>query len=101
MTRFAVGSRSQAICDRCGFQYDYLQLRQEWNGLRTCPECWEIKHPQLDPIYPPTEPQALLNPRPDRIEPMDVPVGYDIFPFVENNLLQAVTQLGVVTVEIT
>lgn len=101
MARFAVGARSQAICDRCGFQYDYLQLRQEWNGLRTCPECWEAKHPQLDPIYPPTEPQALLNPRPDRLEPMDVPVGYDIFPFIENNLLQGVTQLGVIRVEIT
>ena len=101
MARFAVGARSQAICDRCGLQYDYLQLRQEWNGLRTCPECWEIKHPQLDPIYPPTEPQALLNPRPDRIEPMDVPVAYQVFPFVEYSLLQGVTQLGIVKVEIT
>lgn len=101
MTRFAVGYRSQAICDRCGFQCDYLELRMEWNGLRTCNECWEAKHPQLDPIYPPTEPQALLNPRPDRIEPMDVPVGYDIFPFIKNNLLQGVTQLGVIRVEIT
>lgn len=101
MTRFAVGARSKAICDRCGFMYDYLQLRQEWNGLRTCPECWEIKHPQLDPIYPPTEPQALLNPRPDRIEPMDVPVGNEIFPFIENNILQGITSIGIVEVEIT
>lgn len=100
MTRFAVGARSQAICDRCGFQCDYLELRQEWNGLRTCTECWEPKHPQLDPIYPPTEPQALLYPRPDRKEPMDVPVGPE-FPFLENNLLQGVMQLGVPTVEIT
>jgi len=101
MTRFAVGFQSKAICDRCGFMYTYLQLKLEWNGLRTCPECWETKHPQLDPIYPPTEPQALLNPRPDRKEPIDVPVGYDIFPFVQYNLLQGVMQLGVPEVEIT
>ena len=30
---FAVGKHSQAICDRCGQQYDYLDLRKEWNGL--------------------------------------------------------------------
>lgn len=100
MARFAVGSRSQAICDRCGFQYDYLELHKEWNGLRTCFECWEAKHPQLTPIYPPTEPQALLEPRPDRKEPIDAPVGYQIFPFIEYNLLQGVTQLGIVDVEI-
>lgn len=101
MTRFAVGFRSKAICDRCGLKFNYLDLRREWTGFRTCYECWETKHPQLDPIYPPTEPQALLYPRPDRIEPMDVPVGYDIFPFIQNNLLQGVTQLGVIRVEIT
>jgi hypothetical protein len=101
MARFANGSYAIAICDRCGFQYPYLTLRKEWNGFRTCTECWEPKEPQLDPIFPPTEPQALAVPRPDRIEPMDVPVGPSIFPFIQNNLLQAVTQVGIVTVEIT
>lgn len=101
MARFANGSYSIAICDRCGFQYPYLTLKKEWNGFKTCIECWEPKHPQLDPIFPPTEPQAIVQPRPDRIEPMDVPVGPFIFPFVQNNILQAITQVGVVTVEIT
>jgi len=27
---FAVGTHSQAICDRCGFQYSYLDLKKEW-----------------------------------------------------------------------
>jgi hypothetical protein len=79
----------------------YNTLKKEWNGLRTCIYCWEPKHPQLDPIYPPDEPQALFAPRPSRIEPMDVPVGDFIFPFIQNDLLQGITQLGIVTVRIT
>jgi len=98
MGLFANGKYAIAICDRCGFQYDYHLLAKEWNGLRTCTECWESKHPQLDPIFPPPEPQALVAPRPSRIEPMDVPVGTDIFPFIQYNLLQMITQVGVVEV---
>lgn len=101
MARYATGAYSVAICDRCGLQYDYMQLRKEWNGFRTCPECWEPKHPQLDPAYPPPEPQAIYEPRPDRIEPMDVYVGDQIFPPLENDLLQAITSVGTVTVSIT
>ena len=66
---FAVGKKSQAICDRCGYQYDYLDLQKEWNGLLVCPECYEPKHPQLDPPYSKPDPEALRNPRPDRTEP--------------------------------
>ena len=55
---FANGNRSLAICDRCGQQYKYLQLRKEWNGLFTCPECFEPKHPQLDPRFHPADPNA-------------------------------------------
>ena len=101
MAKFAIGKQSQAICDRCGFQYDYLQLKKEWTGFKTCIECWETKHPQLDPIYPPTEPQALYEPRPAVKEIMDVPVGDQIFPFIENTTTQMVMQMGIVTVEIT
>ena len=62
---FANGNRSLAICDRCGQQYKNLQLRQEWNGLFTCPSCFEPKHPQLDPGYHPADPVALRDPRPE------------------------------------
>lgn len=78
--------------------YPYTTLRKEWTGFRTCQECWEPKHPQLDPIYPPPEPQAIFEPRPDRKEPTDVPVGLSIFPPLQNDLLQAITQVGVVRV---
>ena len=101
MARFANGAYSQAICDRCGLQYAYTALRKEWTGFRTCPECWEPKHPQLDPIFQPSDPQALYEPRPDRIEPMDVPVGQSIFPPLPNDSLQGITSVGTVTVSIT
>lgn len=35
-----------AICDRCGFEYHSFELKKEWNGLMTCPACWEPRHPQ-------------------------------------------------------
>lgn len=100
MSAYASGFRSPAICDRCGFLYGYTVLRREWQGLRTCTECWESKHPQLSPIYPPTEPQALLNPRPDRFEPISVPVGQEIFPFILNKSTQVIGCIGVVEIVI-
>ncbi|MEK9693963.1 MAG: hypothetical protein VW235_13680 [Rhodospirillaceae bacterium] len=72
---FATGKYSQAICDRCGYQYPYLDLKKEWNGLFVCQECFEPKHPQLDPPYSRPDPEALQNPRPDREEPIVVQVG--------------------------
>ena len=65
---FANGNHSLAICDRCGQQYKYLQLRQEWNGLFTCPECFEPKHPQLDPPYHKADAVALQNTRSQRFQ---------------------------------
>lgn len=97
--KHAVGKRSLAICDRCGQEYKYLELRKEWNGLKTCPECFETKHPQLEPSPPPFEPQALFEPRPDRQEPFVVPVGENIFNISEP--IHATTQVGVVKVVIT
>ena len=39
---FATGKYSQAICDRCGYQYPYLDLKKEWNGLFVCQECFKF-----------------------------------------------------------
>ena len=72
---FANGNRAIALCDRCGQQYKYLQLRQEWNGLFTCPSCFEPKHPQLDPGYHAADAIALRDPSPARQEPVTVFVG--------------------------
>lgn len=35
-----------AICDRCGFQFKNIALREEWTGLRVCKGCFEVRHPQ-------------------------------------------------------
>ena len=75
MAVFASGKYALAICDRCGQQYKFLELKKEWNGLQVCPECYESKHPQLDPSYHAADAQALPFTRPAREEPMIVFVG--------------------------
>ena len=72
---YAAGKKSRARCDRCGFVYKYTELQKEWNGLKTCPECYEPKHPQLEPILQPVDPEALREPRPSEIPPT---TGYGI-----------------------
>jgi len=62
---FSVGKYSYAICDRCGFRYKYLELRMEWTGFKVCPECFEPKHPQLDPPHHISDPEALRQSRPE------------------------------------
>jgi len=85
---FAVGVKSQAICDRCGYQYPYLELKKEWNGLLVCPECYEPKHPQLDPGYHPADPIALRDPGPARQEPVIVNVGGPVDSAFESDGMQ-------------
>jgi hypothetical protein len=62
---YASAKYAKAMCDRCGFEYKLLQLREEWNGLKVCSECYEPKHPQLEPLPHVIDPEALYNPRPD------------------------------------
>ena len=64
MSVFASGKRAPALCDRCGWTYPLNSLRPEWNGLKVCPECWEPKHPQLEPRSV-IDATALREPRPD------------------------------------
>jgi hypothetical protein len=35
-----------ADCDQCGVKFKSSQLRKQWNGLYTCPKCWEPRQPQ-------------------------------------------------------
>ena len=92
--KFATGQYALALCDRCGQQYDYISLRQEWNGLRVCPECFEEKHPQLEPHPVPFEPEALRDPRPDRKEPVEILVGQNTFPLFTTTSIQGVSSVG-------
>ena len=85
--RYATGKRSLAICDRCGQRYRYLQLRKEWTGFKTCPDCFEPKHPQLEPSRPPFEPQVLFEPRPDFDDDSSINVTIT-FPVVDSETFE-------------
>ena len=107
---FASGKFALAICDRCGQQYKSHQLQQEWNGLFTCSECFEPKHPQLDPPYHPADPIAIRDPRPARQEPVTVNVGAPgdsaftsdgMLPSKETRDLNPIVRVGNVTVSIS
>ena len=71
---FAVGKEAFGFCDRCGFRYMLTELKEEYRnlqrtGLRTCPECFDEDHPQLQlGRYTWDDPQALKDPRPDNAE---------------------------------
>lgn len=74
---FSSGRKALAICDRCGMAYPYPEIRAEWNRARVCPECWESKHPQLDPPDVKADDEALRYARPDRTEPVPDTSAYD------------------------
>ena len=93
MATFATGKFAIALCDRCAQQYNFHQLRQEWNGLMTCPECFETKHPQLNPTYHAGDAQALPWARPARQEPMTVFVGAPGDSAFESNGMQPSKQI--------
>ena len=75
MGRFATGKHAYGISDRSGFRYKLNEMRREWTGSLVGPDEYEPKQPQLEPRRKVVDPQALRNPRPDRVEPMDVYVG--------------------------
>jgi hypothetical protein len=74
MAGYAVGKASQAICDRCGQQYYLKELKKEWTGFKVCQECYEPKHPQLEPKRGINEPIAVYEPRPDGVQTVLVSV---------------------------
>lgn len=80
MSKFAQGKFAYGISDRSGFRYKYKDMRREWNGLLVGKDEYEPKHSQLGPFRKVTEAQALKDARPDRKEPLQVPVGAGGFP---------------------
>lgn len=62
---YATGKWSKAMCSRCGTKIDYQDLKMEWTGLYVCPECWDKKHEQIEPITYVYDPQSLHHPYPD------------------------------------
>jgi hypothetical protein len=62
------------ICDRCGQRYPLYRLKFEYilgknTGLRTCPKCHDLSHPQLDTRRVQTnDKQSVPQSRPDSPE---------------------------------
>lgn len=60
------------ICDVCGFKYRSSETSKRWDGLITCSEDWEPRHPQdfvrgrrdrqMAPDARPEAPDAFLGP---------------------------------------
>lgn len=98
MGKFASGKESYAISDRSGFRYPYKVMKKEWNGLLVGPDEFEPKQPQLGPFRKVSDPQALQNARPDRVEPLDVYVGLPLVIAPNLRPVQCFGQVGTVTV---
>ena len=63
--------------------------RKEWTGFRVCSECYEPKHPQLDPPRHLVDPQALKNPRPS--VPASQVAGAGVVRTIDPNRMITVT----------
>ena len=107
---YASGKFAIALCDQCGQRYKLLQLIKDWKGFKVCPECYEPKHPQLEPKRTINEPQALYQPRPEARMAVTVYVGFTVdtsfasigmMPMPPAKPLVAGTSLGTVTTRIT
>ena len=102
---YALGKYSNAICDRCGFRYKYLELKEEWNNFKVCPECYEPKARQLEPTQTGADAEALFQPRPDVKEDNNkfivyTNVGLGILG-AELTSFEATASVGTVTVSIS
>ena len=62
---YASGKHAYFICDTCGFRYPYTSSRGNWENFKVCQECYEPKHPQLDPPSIQVDSEQLWRPRPD------------------------------------
>ncbi len=71
MARYALGRKTIAECDVCGFQYKLLELKSLIRkgvdtNIKACSECWDPDHPQLHiGDIKVIDAQAVRNPRPD------------------------------------
>jgi hypothetical protein len=81
---YASGKYSYGLCDYCGQRYPYKILRKNWRGFKVCPSDYEPKEPQLEPLKYRGDAIALLEPRPDRVEPVDVYIGQPGYTYFQS-----------------
>lgn len=104
---YAQGKHALGVCDRCGMQYKLLSLRKEWTGYKVCIECYEPKHPQLEPKRNVGDAIAIRDPRPDQPSVLTVYaqapgdtsfIAVGMVPAVESKDIVASVMVGTVTV---
>ena len=66
---YASGKHAYFICDTCSFRYPYTTASISWDNFRVCKECYEPKHPQLDPPNITSDAETLWKPRPEKVLP--------------------------------
>lgn len=80
--QFATGKYAIALCDRCGRQVMYRELRAQivnmsTTGLLVCDDCLDQDHPQYQVgMWPIDDPQALRDPRPSPNDDRDTGTGH-------------------------
>lgn len=108
MARYASGKNARAVCDVCGDEVRYVELRpvivaRVRTGVRACKQCWDADHPQNNPRPLVADAEMLRHPRPDRSDMMDIqwgwsPVGGGMIPGLTPNRLHLQCQVGHVEV---
>ena len=102
MGNFSKGTKARAMCDRCDWEYAYLDLKLEWTGLRVCKTCWDPKTALEFPTNFPADPEALENPRPDNdVEAGDGTISIPTIIPVSYRGFEIEIALGDVTVTVT
>ena len=71
------------ICDRCGFKFKNVDLREEWNGWRTCRDCWESRHP-ADLYQAPSDNSSVPWTRTEQTASGGTDINGNTFPPSEN-----------------
>ena len=94
MSGFANGKNAYGISDRSGFRYKLHRMKKEWNGSLVGPDEYEPKQPQLFPPPSVSDPQAIRNARPDRVEPLVITVGVPLLTEKRFTPVKASGQVG-------
>jgi hypothetical protein len=69
--KFATGKFAWGVCDVCGMSFKLRELRGTTvrgnpTGILSCPDCWDLDHPQnFLPYAITTDPEALRVARPE------------------------------------
>lgn len=71
----ASNPEAHAICDRCGFRYNFVDLKwqYDWRGaalqnlrILVCSTCYDTPQEQLRAIVVPADPTPIINARPEQ-----------------------------------